>query len=358
MESQRHFFSAIVTPLKLRLRRMSFPARTRAQVWRMVAHLASSTDYILNTAFLATADVMEQSGKKGVATILRDLEEGLQTNEFAKRARAYVSPSEALMLTSINDGDAIELLRGTARLALMQNKQSRALRGAMAQPMAIIVLLMAIFYQIGSNVFPLLSGIVNLDNAPTQMRLTSATSQWFVDNVTWVLIPPILLILLINYSMPRWTGKGRVFAEKFPPYSLYKIGQGTGFILTVMEYARLKKTLTPGLIRTLGRGASPYLQSRFNAIAEEMEYARWGNAMAATGHGFPSKDLILVTCALDNTEDWEESFASFLEDWLEESELRIKATTRGLNFTLIITLVAIIGSLITTMGSLPTLMNQ
>ena len=358
MDALRQIFSALTTPLKLLLRRARFPARTRAQVWRMVAHLATSKEYTLNKAFLTTADVMEKGGKKPVAAILRELEEGLQANEFAQRARRYVSPSEALMLTSINDGDAIELLRGTARLAVMQNKQSQALRGAMAQPIAIILLLMAIFYQIGANVVPLLSGIVNLDQAPTQMRITSAASQWFVDTITWVLIAPTLLILLINSSLPRWTGKGRVFAEHVPPYSLYKIGQGTGFILTVMELARLKKTLTPDLIKSLGQSASPYLQSRINAIAEEMEYARWGNAMAATGHNFPSKDLILVTRALDNTEDWEESFASFLQDWLEDSERRIKATTRGLNIALTIILVAIIGSLITTMGSLPTLMNQ
>ncbi|EGY28630.1 PilR type IV pilus biosynthesis protein, partial [Candidatus Regiella insecticola 5.15] len=56
----------------------------------------------------------------------------------------------------------------------------------------------------------------------------------FVVSYGWLLIIGfIILCSIIAYTMPRWVGKKRFYADQFPPYSFYKQLQGATFITCI-----------------------------------------------------------------------------------------------------------------------------
>jgi hypothetical protein len=123
-----------------------------------------------------------------------------------------------------------------------------------------------------------------------------------------------------------------------------------------MSLAQMGKTISPGLIKPLSAGASPYLRSRIDAIADNL-HGRWGDAMRGTGHDFPARDLITVTCALDRRSGWTARFSQYLDQWLSQSEARVKAMTLSLNAVLTFFLTVMMAAIASSMGSLMSLVN-
>lgn len=347
-------FEIVSTQIVFFWRRFAFGAKAREESWRLLGDLVAS-GMSLSKALETAAQTAEHAGRTTRAAVLRDIEGGVAGASVHRRVRRYVRGAEALVFQSIGTTDAVGIFRAAARLAAQQNKLSSALRTALAMPAILIVLMGIICYIMGAELFPIMADIGNEQTWPLIARITSTVTQWFVGHVAWVVVPLVALTGLVGYSLPNWTGKGRGFADRFAPYSLYKLQQGTAFIFTVIELGKMGQTISPRLLENMARDASPYLQTRMSAIAKGLSSQSLGRAMREGGHEFPALDLVTVCEALDDTEGWVERFAAFLDRWLELLEGRVKEQIAVLNALLMVLLAVVLGGVAASMVPLLTI---
>ena len=134
----------------------------------------------------------------------------------------------------------------------------------------------------------------------------------------------------------RWTGWGRVMADRFAPFSLYRVLSGSGFLFVCIEFLRLGVDLNRDTFRQFERGASPYVRSRIRAVSGRMlnEGLGFGSALEACGNDFPDETLVAVAGSMDGKDGWEDTLAQFVERWVERSEANIRMKTAVLNVVL------------------------
>lgn len=335
-------------------RRRRFRAQAREETWRLLADLVAS-GMMLNKALQTAADAATDAGRHARAAILRDIEAGIARAQTHQRIRRYVVGAEALVFKSLGKTEAEGIFRAAARLAAQQNKLSAALRSALAMPVMLIGLMFIIAYIMGTQLFPAMEELGDVQNWPWYARMTSNMTQWFVGHVAWVIAPIVALAVWIAWLLPNWTNGARKYADRFAPFSLYKLQQGTAFVFTVIELGRMGQTLSPVLLNGMAEDANPYLRSRMETIAGHLSTQRFGVSMQRAGQGFPAPDLVTVCVALDGTNGWIERFAKFLDRWLELLEARVKEQVAVLNAALMVALAVILAGVAGSMLPLLTL---
>lgn len=142
-------------------------------------------------------------------------------------------------------------------------------------------------------------------------------------------------IVLTVRSMSRWTGKGRIRAEKFPPWSLYRDINGylwmTGFVS--MLSAGIKETDALGL---QAQYATPWLAERLKAFLRDLNA---GVALPAAlsaprfngkSFEFPSPDMTETVEELHGFADFPSRMTEVLQDWREEITEETKRVAKRL----------------------------
>ena len=335
------------TTLTYAWRRFHFGPAQRARTWRLVADLVDAK-LDLPEALETAATVAREGGQGAVATLILDLRAGVQHGDLDQRVARYTSGAEALLFRVIGSAGAAGVLRSAMRLAEQEDRLGRALKGALAMPALLTVLMGIVFYMLGSELFPALIDVAPLDRWSPAAQAIGNFSLWFVGNFQLLLIGLAAVLLFFRLFLPRYAGPGRATLDKVLPCSLYRLQVGTGFIFTVTELGRMGETLNSQLLHELSIGTRGYLKSRIHAIALQLTARGWGDALKATGHDFPARDLNAVMAALDGKDGWVETFSGFLDRWLEELDNRVKVQTRILNMGL---MCAVAGTIATTLSS-------
>ena len=327
-------------------RRFSFGPAQRAKTWRLIADLMEA-ELDLADALETAATVAREDGRRAVAALLMDIRAGLPRAELEDRMVRYTSGSEALLFRVIGSADATGVFRAAMRLAEQQDRLGKAIKGALAMPVLLAVLMGVVFYMLGSELFPALIDVAPIERWSPAAQVIGRFCLWFVDHGHWILIGIVSAALFFRAFLPRYAGPGRAHLDKVLPFSLYRLQVGTGFIFTVTELGRMKQTLNSQLLHEISAGTHGYLKSRIQAIALQLTARRWGAALKATGHDFPARDLNAVMAALDGKDGWVETFAGFLDRWLEQFDERIKVQTRILNMALMGAVAVSIGATMT-----------
>jgi type II secretory pathway component PulF len=134
-------------------------------------------------------------------------------------------------------------------------------------------------------------------------------------------------IALTIWSMPKWTGRLRTKLDKFPPWSLYRLVLGSGFMLTVSGMIKAGIPL-PAVLDMLRRDASPWYRERLTATSRWVnEGFNLGEALHKSGHNFPDKESVMDLRAYAGLNKFDEALEKLGTEWLEESVQKIEMQT-------------------------------
>lgn len=97
----------------------------------------------------------------------------------------------------------------------------------------------------------------------------------------------------VLFSLPRWTSRSRLAVEGILPWSLYRIWQGSSFLLSVAALMNAGVKMDEVSLGKLGKNADPYLAQRIKAIRRGIVLgANLGDALHQTGLVFPDREII------------------------------------------------------------------
>ena len=336
-----------VTGLALLRRRLAFGTATRAEVWQLLGDVLAS-DVDLEEALDARIKGYLITGRKSRAHVLAEMRAGALDNAASERLSRYTSPPERLILEGLGQQEASAVFTSAARLLRNRLALRKALHEAIAMPILLVAGLIGIVLFFGLELLPALAEVIDFDRlGGVQGLIVQGTLMFSANPARLALILAGLIVALI-LMMRLWTGPGRAFADRFPPFSVMKLQAGTGFLFAVIEYGRNGTAVTPALLERMAGVTGRYEASRIRALIGPMQADdNLGAAALAAGQGFPDDEIAVDLSLLWGRKDGIERAGDFLQRRLAQIESTVKTRMAMLNVTL---MVSVAGALLMLMS--------
>lgn len=263
-----------------------------------------------------------------------------------------------------NVSRSLDLLMDSKRRIRRVNS---AMKSGITRPIIYTIAMLVTLWIIGKFVTPSLQHALPFEKSTGVVKGLYVASD-FVGSF-WVLVPIAVMVaipLIIVRLMPRWTGPGRILAEKFFPFSFYRDTNGFTWL---MSFAALLRAgmVDVEILKRQSKNASPWLKERLRAIWWRMDNGKsLPEALLQKGKnnlpafGFPNPDIVDDISSLAEFADFAERITKVAEQWAQDLETSVlaKATRFGLYTELVIyfvmgLLMYAINEMSSQMGNLP-----
>ena len=213
---------------------------------------------------------------------------------------------------------------------------------AVAYPGIMFVMVSFVLWMFGVNL------IQNMrKTAPPQvmdaMKEVALVSDFINDYGLWVVLVLIIICIIIASTLGSWRGPTRMKFDKFPPWSWYRILQGSSFLLGLSALLGAQVPLKRAL-EILEEQANPWLKERLNSARQEVLRGRnLGEALRARDYNFPEASVAIDLEILSERADVGSVIESVTQEWIRDQidELRAQAAIAR-NIGLVCVAVAIV----------------
>jgi len=137
--------------------------------------------------------------------------------------------------------------------------------------------------------------------------------------------------ILMFWSMPNWTGWLRRKFDSIPPWSLYRLTQGSVWLITV---ANLSESGIPHdvIIQRMMPSASPWLRERLSATYRLMRSGHsLGSALAKSRMEFPHPQLVEDLSVFSQRPGFSAALQDMADSWSEEGVEQTERTAMFIN---------------------------
>ena len=320
--------------LERRLARLAFDAKTRERCWRK---LASHQRHRMPLEESFNLFIRQAKANHSLAELcyrgIRDrMAEGKNMGEALS---GFASPEETLLIhSSLKGGNFADGLTLAAELLAARRKIIAAVIGALAYPAMLGSVLILFLYLISTVVMPQMTAITDPEqwNGPAALLYRISL---FVNSPSGVavLIAFFLFIALVIATLPRWTGKGRQWADKIPPWSIYRLLVGVSWLHTVATLMSAGQKLVDILDSMIkDNNTTPYMRAiSRRLLIHASRGANLGDALEATKLHWPDRMLVDELQAYANLPGFSQQIRSIATDWLDEGIGKIIQASRILN---------------------------
>ncbi len=261
---------------------------------------------------------------------------------FSVALRGWAPPAEILML-SVGDVANLELaLENTIKVVEGMNRMKGPVVDAIAYPLFLICMVILLIWGVGAfMVPPMVDAVPSLKWKGIAKSLVDLSN--FVNEYPIPLFAtlPILLFIIV-VTLPRWKGRSRTIADRFPPWSIYRIFVGLGWLLSLSALVKAGTPVSKAM-RALRADASPYLLLRIDRTLVFINNGdNLGEALYKTNLEFPDEIVVgdlRIYAELDN---FAEALENLSNDWLESSVEDIEQKAGILNGVAILLIAAIV----------------
>ncbi|WP_264361672.1 type II secretion system F family protein [Pseudomonas sp. MM221] len=243
----------------------------------------------------------------------------------------------------------MQAFRDCVRIIEIRQRIGRLVRSVVALPSLTWSLMWALLYVIALWMVPSMTRrsdpeswtgipalLYHLSNLVTHYGLAILIGLLAVIAIA-VTTLPVFCGLKIKPDSPTWQVQvsrvlqvARLRVESFPPWSLYKVLHGSIFLLNMSVMLRTGINQLDALA-ILNRSAPPWLSERLDAIHYGVSSGKnFGEALKLAGHQFPDAMAIHYLEVLATRKGFAESMERFANRWLEQTLLRVDATSKFL----------------------------
>lgn len=179
---------------------------------------------------------------------------------------------------------------------------------------------------------------------------------------SWTAVVPLVILLcfviLVVFSLPRWTGRSRIYAERFFPYSFYR--NINGYIWLMSFSAVLQAGMSDvDILRRQVKQASPWLMERLQALLLRMNNgASLAEALLARGKGglppfgFPNPDIVDDIASMHGFKNFNEKIGLIARQWAEDLETSTLVMAKRFGFAIEIMMYVVMIFLVVAINSM------
>lgn len=328
--------------------RSPFAKKFRMKTYRkLMTFISTSIPLIqaLNTMYKHVSN--DGKSTKSEPTALKEwLENHKNGMSFSESLRGWVPESE---ITYISSGEKENMKKSLEKLLYVMKNKSRVSKSflGLIYPVFLFGALFGMIVIFNVKVFPEIIYLLPVEEWNGYASVVYYIGQFLINNIILLSGVFVAFIALIWYSLANWTGKTRVFFDKFPPWSLYKLWNATDFMLSYSS--QLNAGLAEKkIIISLKENASPWYEEKLDSILLSIRTGRLlGDALYESGYNFPDKEVITDLRTFSGLDNFSENLNILATEWLEENIVRVESSIRmisGIALILLFVVTAILMS--------------
>lgn len=338
--------------------RLAFDAPTRIRTWKKLA-MQAHYGLPLKDSLRALRD-QAQRRNLALTRVFDTMLEYMGSGHHLDTAlTGYASPEEIMLIASGQKaGKLPDGLRMAAELLEARRKIVGAVSGALAYPLFLFLLASAMLAIVALYVMPELVQLSDPGNWTGFARglylISAFIGSWGGVALFAALAGGVLTLIL---TLPLWTGAARCVADRFPPWSMYRLTVGGVWLFTLSTLMRSGMQLSHILHTMLtSDNTSPYLRERIQAVNNQVGRGEnIGDALYLCGLDFPDRELIDDFRIYAGLPHFKDQLQDFARDWLQEGIAVIQRKARLLNVAF---LLLIIGQMLLIAMSVMDLQSQ
>jgi type II secretory pathway component PulF len=333
--------------LKLQLF-FEFDAKARERLYRKLAQLLKN-GVSLDRSLEQIAMIEEKRKRTATALVLRRWRNSIENGvNFGQCVSAYAPASESLLLeTGSNSGRLQESLSNAAESVSQQRRVKSAIISSASYPVLLIMVLLAALVMAAYNIIPAFGEVLPIKQWQGTARIVADAAQTIRDKGLYMFLGLVVFCTIVTLSLSRWTGRSRLFVENIMPYNIYRMWQGSAFLLSVASLMSSGVKLDDNALRRIAMHATPYLQERIFAIARHLSSGlNLGDAMAATNMSFPDEELIDDLRVYATLKGFETNLYTITRSWVGDVEGKVVAAMKVLNTIALVSIAVTLGVLI------------
>jgi type II secretory pathway component PulF len=309
--------------------KLQFGAAQRIRVYQKLNRFLSSSVSLSRALEIMYQHASEDGRKPNDPTAvillhwIRSVKNG---QSFGQAIQGWVPDGDRLV---IEGGEAAGNLPQAIERAVLISESLRLIVSTIVTGIGypVMLFLAAVGFMIffGTSVIPQFEEILPREEWTGIAGQMSVLSDFVQNGLIWVLLALAALGVLIAATMTKWTGSLRVKFDKYPPWSLYRLVIGAGFMLTVSGMIR-SGIAVPKILVMLQRGSSPwYVEKLSKTLFQVKNGNNLGEALYRTGFNFPDKETVADLRAYASLNKFDETLERLGEEWLGDAVKRIKA---------------------------------
>lgn len=195
---------------------------------------------------------------------------------------------------------------------------------AVGYPAFMIVLVSFVLYMFGVQLIDNMRKTAP-KNVMAAMGSVATMSDFVKDWGITVIIGLIALSVLIATTLPYWRGTLRAKFDMFPPWSWYRILQGSGFLLGLSALLGAQVPLKRAL-EILEEQGNPWMRERIASARQEVLRGRnLGEALRIGKYNFPDPSVAVDLEILSERADVGSVIEQVTEEWIRDQIEAMKA---------------------------------
>ncbi len=321
---------------------LAFPYKKRMATYRMLEKMTGEPASLQINEAIEELRLMEVNKelKTPLWYVYDDVNEQMRSSDmgFAGSMSKYI-PQQDTMIIAASEQDDITVGFSTV---IENNKKSYAMKQAykqaIAYPTFLLCTLLAVIYYFSTELIPVMA-----ENIPAGAKVTATSSFLILLANTFYWWFSILIFMIVGiagfvlWALPNFVGKYRKYLEDIPPFNMYRLMVGCGFLFALNSLQRAGYPALEALEQMLST-ANPYLKIRIEILMDLMaDGMDIGESLIYSGLNFPDKQVVReLAVQIKYSEDnaLEILSSTLAEDGLET----IKAQAKILNtlFTLFV----------------------
>ncbi|WP_027793956.1 type II secretion system F family protein [Paraburkholderia acidipaludis] len=331
--------------------RLQLTANTRLRIYRKIAKMLSNGLPLLKILEELELRASHEGRKpnESLAITLADWRAVVQNGGMLAEAMTWWVPhtEQMIVMAGEQSGRLEASLLNVCGVVQYSSRIRAAIVGGLAYPTVILAMTVGYVYLFGKLVIPRFALIVSPENWHGVARSLFDLSRFVQTGMIYCIALFLMLLALLFYSMPRWSGSGRIFLDRFPPYSVYRLMVGCGFLVAFSSLQAAGFTVERSLAR-LATDAKPWLRQRIDDMLFGVKSGlNIGEAMKNTGYRFPSKEIVDDLCIYAEYKGFAEALQAIATEWMSEGVATIETQMRIVNGASIVVLSLVLSWLIT-----------
>lgn len=274
-----------------------------------------------------------------------DVAEGMN---FGQCVAPYVPSSEAILLeTGANSGKLVRALHNAAQSIENQSKVKKAIIAAGAYPAVLLLMLAAAMVLSAYKVIPTFEQIIPVDQWEGIAYSVAMTSQFIRNQGLIIVVTVFSVIFIIAYSMPRWTNAARMYVDNIPPWSLYKMWQGSAFLLAIASLMSAGVKLDEISLARISKQSDPYLKQRVRGMQKFIASGEnLGDSLFNAGYKFPDVEIIGDLQIYAKLRGFDQNLIRITQVWVDGLVEKVNVAMKIVNFVILVMITVVIGCLI------------
>jgi len=222
----------------------------------------------------------------------------------------------------------------------------KALLGATLYPAILFVVAMLITVMFGIKIIPVFAEISD-PKTWTGIAKSLHILSSVVKGYWWVFVVVVIgVVVAYKLSLPRFTGKARTWLDRYPPYSYYRLRNGSGFLISLAVLVETGTNIERALLM-LRKHADTWMRERLDpVIAYSQSGVNFGDALERAGHGFPDRAIIDSIAIFSQRAELDKALQITAKEWMENGLDQVNSQAAVLKSVAFFTVVLIVAWLV------------